>query len=361
VLSGWHSVATASPLPVAVAPTTTWRLQPTLDDKKEAENISGIACSPLPVQACVLVSDEQKSGRYVRLAKLGENSLMPGRSLALFADGPGKEADTEAAAYASGKFYVIGSHGVAKNDPIYQPNRYWLFRFPVNAVNPDQVERTNALETILASLPELKAAACGRTSSSPCRSLQDGGINVEGLTIRDEDAWIGLRAPLVAGESVVIQVPTNRLFTGAPGQVSLHKLALGEGRGIRDIARVNDGFLVLTGKSTPEADNESLPATVVFWRGDEQPTIPIATLINTASIKKPEALLVLAEDKQNWRVLILGEGKGSIDPQEYRLPKPTNPINGWRTQSESKGELPSRIQAIPGIPGSAMARPGTEE
>jgi hypothetical protein len=123
---------------------------------------------------------------------------------------------------------------------------------------------------------------------------------------------------------VVIQLSTKHLFNGDPGQVSLHKLALGKGQGIRDLARVNAGFLVLTGKSTPEEENEApWPATVVFWRGDQQTTIPIATLTNTASIEKPEALLVLAEDNQNWRVLILGEGKGSIEPQEYLLPKPT--------------------------------------
>ena len=37
---------------------------------------------------------------------------------------------------------------------------------------------------------------------------------------------------------------------------------------------------------------------------------------------KPEALLVLGEDDRSWRVLVLGEGTDSIDPQEYRLPKP---------------------------------------
>jgi hypothetical protein len=209
-----------------------------------------------------------------------------------------------------------------------------LFRFPVDATNTDQIERTNALETILASLPELKAAACARTSPVPCRSLQDGGINIEGLAIHQEQAWIGLRAPLVTGNGVVIKLSTKNLFSGDPGQVSLHKLALGEGQGIRDLARVKDGFLVLTGKSTPEEEPEketkNWPATVVFWRGDNQPTIPIATLTNTASIKKSEAMLVLGEDNQNWRVLILGEGKGSIDPQEYLLPKPTHRTNGLR-------------------------------
>ena len=333
VLSTLQPAASASPLPVAIAPAATWRIEPKLNDKKEAENISGIACSPAPNQTCVVVSDEQKSGRYLRFATLGEKTIQPGRKLELFPPGLGKEkeADTEAAAYASSKFYVIGSHGVAKTDPIYQPNRYLLFRFPVDATNTDQIERTNALETILASLPELKAAACARTSPVPCRSLQDGGINIEGLAIHQEQAWIGLRAPLVTGNGVVIKLSTKNLFSGDPGQVSLHRLALGEGRGIRDLARVNEGFLVLTGKSTPEAENEApWPASVVFWRGDQQTTIPIATLTNTASIEKPEAMLVLGEDRQNWRVLILGEGKGSIDPQEYLLPKPTHRTNGLR-------------------------------
>jgi hypothetical protein len=328
VLPGLQPAASASPKPVAIAPTATWRIEPNLIgmDKKEAANISGIACSPAPNQTCVVVSDEQKNGRYVRFARFGEKTIQPGRTLELLQPslGKGKEADTEAAAYASGKFYVIGSHGVAKKDPIYQPERYLLFQFPVDATKTDQIKSTNALETILASLPELKAAACARTSSVPCRSLQDGGVNVEGLAIHAEQAWIGLRAPVVAGQGVVVQLSTKHLFNGDPGQVSLHKLALGKGRGIRDLARVNAGFLVLTGKSTPEEENEAAwPATVMFWRGDQQTTIPIATLSSTASIEKPEALLVLAEDNQNWRVLILGEGKGSIEPQEYLLPKPT--------------------------------------
>jgi|688.fasta_scaffold165324_1 hypothetical protein len=324
VLTTLQPASSASPLPVAIAPAATWRIEPKLTDKKEAENISGIACSPAPKQTCVVVSDEQKNGRYVRFASLGVKTIQAGRVLELFPPGLGKEADTEAAAYASGKFYVIGSHGVAKKDPIYQPERYMLFRFPVDATNINQIESTNALETILASLPELKAAACGRTSTVPCRSLQDGGINIEGLAIHQEQAWIGLRAPVVAGQGLVIKMSTKHLFSGETGQVSLHKLALGEGRGIRDLARVNAGFLVLTGKSTPEEENEApWSATVMFWRGDQQATIPIATLTNAASIEKPEALLVLAEDNQNWRVLILGEGKGSIEPQEFLLPKPT--------------------------------------
>lgn len=324
-LLGWQP-AFASPLPPAVGPSASWRLDPPLTDGKEAENISGITCSPAPESACVLVSDEQESGRYVRWASLGDQRLQPGPTLPLFAEAKGKEADTEAAAYADGFFYVVGSHGVAKKKGEYQHDRYWLFRFPGRASRTDQVERTNALESLLGSLPELKAAACSQVSLQPCRTLQEGGLNVEGLAMRNGQAWIGLRAPLLAGDAVVVKVAADSLFGGAqPAKGSLHKVALGEGRGVRDLAVVKDGVLILTGKSTPEADGETpLPATLVFWRGDDQPAIPIATLTPSPTIDKPEALLVLGEDQQSWRVLILGEGKGSIEPQEYRLPKPVS-------------------------------------
>lgn len=320
----------ATPPPPAIAPTASWRIEPPLTNSKEAENISGIACSASPKTACVLVSDEQSKGRYLRWASLGEQRLQPGGILPLFGDTEGKEADTEAAAYADGVFYVIGSHGVAKKKGEYQRDRYWLFRFAANASRADQVERTNALEPLLGSLPELKASACGQTSPPPCQTLQEGGLNVEGLAVRNAQAWIGLRAPLLTGDAVVVKVGADNLFGGSQrSQASLHKVALGEGRGIRDLANVQDGVLILTGKSTPEAETDSpaqtetpLPATVVFWRGDAQPTIPIATLSPTPTIAKPEALLVLGEDERSWRVLVLGEGTGAIDPQEFRLPKP---------------------------------------
>jgi hypothetical protein len=320
----------ATPLPPAIAPTASWRIEPPLTNSKEAENISGIACSAAPKPACVLVSDEQKKGRYLRWASLGDQRLQPGEILPLFADTEGNdnEADTEAAAYADGFFYVIGSHGVAKKKGEYQRDRNWLFRFTANASRADQVERTNALETLLGSLPELKASACSQTSPPPCQTLQEGGLNVEGLAVRNGQAWIGLRAPLLAGDAVVVKVGADSLFGGSQrSRASLHRVALGEGRGIRDLASVQDGVLILTGKSNPEAEDETpLAATVVFWRGDAQAAIPIATLSPSPTIAKPEALLLLGEDERSWRVLVLGEGTGAIEPQEFRLPKPAGQL-----------------------------------
>lgn len=272
----------------------------------------------------LLVSDEQKSGRFLRFATLADQVLQPGRIVFLFPISSGKEADTEAAAYSAGEFYVIGSHGVAKKDPTYQPDRTWTFRLPTTATSSDQIERSNSQGAILLSLPELKSAACGKTSPPPCLSLQEGGVNVEGLALSQGQAWIGLRAPLLGEEAVVVQVGRDSLFRGVPGQSSLYRVAPGEGRGIRDIAAVEEGFLLLTGKARPEEDDESpMPATVLLWRGDQQPPIPISTLTDTASIEKPEAILVLEEDSKKWRVLILGEGKQSIEPLEYILPKTT--------------------------------------
>jgi hypothetical protein len=319
--------ASAQEPPKPVNPYASWQLKPSLidKDKKEAENISGLACSPLPNPVCVLLSDEQSNGRYVRFATYASNTLIPQRILQLLDPISGKETDTEGAAYDQGFFYLVGSHGVEKKKGEYAKDRNWLFRFRPDANKTTQVERTNAIEPLLASLPDIKGFACPRNATAPCRSLQEDGVNIEGLAVADGQAWIGLRSPLLQGESVVIRTSIDGLFgQRRPDDAKLYRINLGPNRGIRDMARVSGGFLLLSGKSRPEADQEQeqpLPATVLYWSGDSQPAIPIATLMQTGPIQKPEAMMLLSEDKNEWRILVLGEGKGSVTPKEYRLPK----------------------------------------
>jgi hypothetical protein len=279
----------------------------------------------LPNPVCVLLSDEQSNGRYVRFATYASNTLIPQRILQLLDPKSGKETDTEGAAYDQGFFYLVGSHGVEKKKGEYAKDRNWLFRFRPDANKTTQVERTNAIEPLLASLPDIKGFACPRNATAPCRSLQEDGVNIEGLAVADGQAWIGLRSPLLQGESVVIRTSIDGLFgQRRPDDAKLYRINLGPNRGIRDMARVSGGFLLLSGKSRPEADQEQeqpLPATVLYWSGDSQPAIPIATLMQTGPIQKPEAMMLLSEDKNEWRILVLGEGKGSVTPKEYRLPK----------------------------------------
>jgi hypothetical protein len=87
--------------------------------------------------------------------------------------------------------------------------------------------------------------------------LDENGLTVEGVAVRGENLYAGLRGPVLAdGSAVIARVPLAALFDGAPGAATVFKLALGAdtlgaARGIRDLTVSGDGFLLIAG---PEID-----------------------------------------------------------------------------------------------------------
>ena len=322
-------------------PVAPWSFAPALDNKKEAENISGVACAPAgasadPARGCLLVSDEVsgKGKRYVRFFRVddGTRKLRLGPTLELLPNSIPGEADVEGADFDDGHFYVVGSHAmsVGRNEPPeYQPSRFFIYRFRPGGKNVAQVEKRN-LEALLARLPEgigrhaCTAARWRRRPGEPaCMTLQEHGLNVEGLAVRDGHLYLGLRAPVLDSRAFIVRVATEGAFGAAEARPEVFPLPLSPGVGVRDLARVDGGFLVLTGPELPEADGQSGSAQVVFWREDGT-LRPLGPLGGMRPDEKPEALLVLGEDAQGYRVLVMsdGTGKGAGGrPTEYRVPK----------------------------------------
>ena len=326
---------------VSIEPVAPWSFAPALDNKKESENISGAACAPAgasadPARGCLLVSDEVsgKGKRYVRFFRVddGARTLRLGPTLELLPNGIPGEADVEGADFDSGRFYVVGSHAmsVGRNEPPeYQPSRFFVYRFRPDAKDAGQVER-GSLEALLARLPEgigrhaCTAARWRRRPGEPaCKTLQEHGLNVEGLAVRDGHLYLGLRAPVLDGRAFVVRVAAEAAFGSAEARPEVFALRLGRDVGIRDLVRVDGGFLVLTGPELPESDGQSGSAQIVFWREDGT-LRPLGPLGGMRPGEKPEALLVLGEDAQGYRVLVMSDGtdKGAGGrPTEYQLPK----------------------------------------
>ena len=318
----------------ATAQDSTWRVEGKLLGEAEgagfekSEDVSGIACDSAPAlpRLCLLVDDETQGAQIVLLK---EGELLAGDFIPLTkAQHGGKplELDAEAVAFDNGAFYVAGSHGrarhesnsakEAKNDAKAAATRQ-IFRItlPASAVDmttgrligPPGITPSTALADILRGQPEL--------SQAYDKALEDNGLTIEGLAVRDQRLYLGMRGPVIGSDAAVLSVAVSAVFDGQPAQPRLYKLALGTDtagrpRGIRDLAATGAGFLVLAGPvNDPEDDTAIRPGdyAIYLWDGENPPDRRLD--LNTYGRKaKPEALLPLDGDAGRVRVLLMFDG-----------------------------------------------------
>lgn len=145
--------------------------------------------------------------------------------------------------------------------------------------------------------------------------------------MRDGTMHVGFRAPSPGGRAFVVSVPEQAVFGQAAPAATVSRLALGADRrgrkrGVRDLAPVADGFLVLAGPALPEGDKAKGGALVFFWPGPGGRAVPLRPVGLERKGVKPEALLILGEDAASYRVLVIHDGVEGGAPTEYRIGKP---------------------------------------
>jgi hypothetical protein len=154
------------------------------------------------------------------------------------------------------------------------------------------------------------------------------------VAVRGDDLFLGLRAPSVDGNAFVLRFAVADLFKDEVPKATLKRLPLGPGVGVRDLAAVEDGLLILAGRSLdsdpdPQAppgcrSQTSIPAqTVWLWSGrDADAPRLLGTLPGVDRSDKAETLLVLEENDSFYRVLVLFDGPDNGAPTEFRIGKP---------------------------------------
>ena len=111
----------------------------------------------------------------------------------------------------------------------------------------------------------------------------------------------------------------NAVFTeAAPLKAELKALPLGTTVGIRDIAAVAGGLLLLPGP----VNDQPITPSVVFY-DPKTGTLGTSHTLKVADITaKAETLLVLSDAAgQPWRVLVMFDGPENGAPAEYRVPR----------------------------------------
>jgi Protein of unknown function (DUF3616) len=331
-----------------LSPIRTYQVtKPLTDDEgRVATNISGVACIPAATarSICLAIDDQ---GRFAQIVRVENGLVEAGVKLQLIGVKPSKDTvgrppaqascsggvgkykdlDGEAVAHSSSFFYVIGSHGCSRHRNQFHSSSFILARIPEASVvgassdptfafDASSVLTTYRLSEALAAIPPVQSYFTKDLRSA-------NGLNIEGLVVSGEKLFAGLRAPTLDSKAFVVTIDIDKLFDPvAPigeNDVSIILMPLGPGRGIRDLASLSSGqLLVLSG---PAQEDDQLPFEIYVFN----PLNGVSTLLGTLSelteapAAKAEAIAVLSQQGNVVNVLVMFDGLKNGGPREYRL------------------------------------------
>jgi hypothetical protein len=314
------------------------------DSGDKARGISGMACLGTDgdeKRQCLVVNDEET---FAEIATLKDGKLTPtGKKLRIvvhgetgegivgaqrIADcgGTGKfsEVDGEGVAVAQGYVYIASSHSCSGGGK-YKPSSYLLSR--AKLVGPEEFPHGNsaAVERSWRGADMLFHSDVGNAFGKP----KEVGTNIEGIAVIGEQLYAGLRTPVGGASAFLVRAPVGALF--APGTDPLSKdlvrtrsLALGKDTGVRDLAALADGsLLILSGPSV----NQDVDYTIWHLPNPVWSAQPTALVIaktnakakNNSEIPKAESLTVIAESGTKVAVVVNYDNVDEGAPARHEL------------------------------------------
>ena len=312
-------------------------------------DLSGIACIPIQqgtAYRCLAVNDETQTAQF---ATVEDGKIAAGEDVRLIGESPDpetvgtrpksvpcpritddfEELDGEGVAYAAPYFYVVGSHGCSRKKGKFRLSTFILARIRVdpdgrpidqagNVLTDSEVHQ--AVETtyrLSDLLPRAEAAGAffGKGLDAEAKEL-----TIEGIAVEGENLFVGLRAPSIDGRAFILRANVDELFkpgrepAPATALAETIPLALGSDVGIRDLAPLPDGrLLILAGA----ASGDEIPYRIFVvdpTGANLQELVPPQSDQPT----RAEGMTVLEATDQEIRLLILFD-KANTPPQGVRI------------------------------------------
>jgi hypothetical protein len=151
---------------------------------------------------------------------------------------------------------------------------------------------------------------------------KENGIDIEGIAADGDDLYVGFRGPVLREGYVPVLV----FDFDEPKKAKTRYVNLG-GRGIRDLVRVSDGFLLIGGP----VGGEPVSYEVYFWDGEDciagtdvpPPEFPrsLGEIPLPNQEAKAEGMAVLDETDSHYDVLIVFDGPRNGSPTRFRVTK----------------------------------------
>jgi hypothetical protein len=282
---------------------------------EEPHHLSGAAASG---PYLLVVSDEVKHPTRVEVLKRDGGTYQVVGDVELPAGDD--EVDLEAVAVDGTMVYVSGSHAATRKiehgrieAPKRKPSREQFFRFRLATHGT-----AGTVEGPQSLLPAIQAEPVLRDFIGT--ASKENGIDIEGLAVKDGRLYFGFRGPVLRGGLVPVLSTT---WDDPVGAARVHYVRL-DGRGVRDLAAVAGGLLILAG---PVGDGD-MSYRVYFWDGvdqltdDEEGPRPQVLAEFASGPGKPEGLAVLDGRGHTYDVLLLCDGLPKGGLTRLRLTRP---------------------------------------
>ncbi|BAM92868.1 conserved exported hypothetical protein [Bradyrhizobium oligotrophicum S58] len=307
---------------------------------KTAKDLSGIACLA-PQQGrrnCLLINDESRAAQR---AVIENDRITAGAIVELIGEQPSaktlgtapdatckkkddfEDLDGEGVAYADPYFYIVGSHGCSRKKDKFRLSSFILARVNADPAASGQAETTYRVSDLLRRATPVDTYFAKDLES-------ENGLNIEGVAAQGDRLWFGLRAPVVGDNAYLVSAVVSDLFAAGhePGSAKADAVPVRlDGRGIRDLAALPDGrLLVLAGAPHgPEVPFKLFAVEPASGASEELGTLaPVAeTIKGETVVGKAEALAVLeaSADRVTFVVLFDSLPNGAPHRGQVDLPK----------------------------------------
>jgi hypothetical protein len=311
--------------PQLVPDGVTWTVTPAFGQAGEGrDNVSGATCigALTARNVCLVVNDSVRFAQYFTI--VGQ-TIRSGPLVGITGAAPPgipSAFNMEGAAHDDRFLYVVTSKGRAGS--VGQVDLDFLVaRFPPNTTNPPPVppatvpglQVSDRFRTALIAglpVPGLTNQKIDRTNSDIQGMAITPGASVRGPGVVN----LGFRNPVIGGKAFIVSADAASVFeTSGAFTPTVTPVALGIDVGIRDLATVNEGILILGASNRSVQQRHSL-----FLLQTDGQLKHLADVVEPTD-RTAEALLVLADDPEFYVVLLMFDGVANGGPLQYFVPR----------------------------------------
>ena len=278
----------------------------------------------------LVVSDEvTDAGNVLQILDADGQNFRLTATVALDENGPSdEEMDLEGIAVTGDDIFVIGSHSAKRKkvepDKQYNKNRAALLGRPTAEPARDVLLNLHLSPTGQAGGITRSSLRDILNSTAPFQAFaatasKENGVDIEGLAVWQDRLYVGFRGPVLRGNFT----PILRCKFGAPvTEPAVLFVDLG-GRGVRDLAHVDNGLVILAG---PMGDGPGSYQLYLWDGSDMVPGVgapanansllligdlpsPVAADGTVQTAAKAEGLAVVNNHNgQSWEILVVYDG-----------------------------------------------------